>query len=97
MVIALRERCSAICPTVKRGRVLAGTDLFLLWAGSAIAVDVWYSGGAMAGIGWSSGIVMILLGSFVGSAILAAAGVVGSDYGIPSMVSSRLSYGIRGS
>jgi purine-cytosine permease-like protein len=97
MVICLRERCSAIRPIAKMGRVLSGADLFLLWAGSAIAVDVWYSGGAMGGIGWSSGIAMILLGSFTGSAILAAAGVIGSDHGIPSMVSSRLAYGIRGS
>ncbi len=97
MVICLRERCSAIRPIAKMGRVLSGADLFLLWAGSAIAVDVWYSGGAMGGIGWSSGIAMILLGSFAGSAILAAAGVIGSDHGIPSMVSSRLAYGIRGS
>ncbi len=97
MVRELQERSSAIYPVARRKRVLSGADLFLLWAGSAIAVDVWYSGGAMGGIGWLNGLAMIVLGSFAGSAILAAAGMIGSDHGIPSMVSSRLAYGIRGS
>lgn len=77
--------------------MLSGLDLFLLWAGSAIAVDVWYSGGALGGAGWTNGIIMIVLGSFAGSVIFAAAGVIGSDHGIPSMVSCRPAYGIRGS
>ncbi len=97
MVMHLQDRSSAIRPVQKQGRVLSGVDLFLLWAGSAIAVDVWYSGGAIGSIGWTGGVAVILLGSFAGSAILAAAGVIGSDHGIPSMVSSRLAYGIKGS
>jgi len=97
MVIHLQEHSSAIRPVPKQGRVLSGVDLFLLWAGSAIAVDVWYSGGAIESIGWTGGVAVILLGSFAGSAILAASGVIGSDHGIPSMVSSRLAYGIKGS
>ena len=36
---------SAIYPVEPKDRVLTGVDLALLWAGSAIVVDVWYSGG----------------------------------------------------
>jgi putative hydroxymethylpyrimidine transporter CytX len=69
----------------------------LLWAGSAIAVNVWYSGGYLYPMGWVPGVVMILAGSFVGSLIFALAGVMGSDLGIPSMVTIRPSFGVRGS
>jgi len=88
---------SAIYPVEKKDRVLSGLDASLLWAGSAIAVNVWYSGGYLSSIGWVPGIVLILLGSFVGSLIFAAAGAIGTDLGIPSMVTVRPSFGIRGS
>ena len=88
---------SAIYPVEPKDRVLTGIDLALLWAGSAIVVDVWYSGGYLYPIGWVPGILLILLGSFVGSFIFAAAGVIGSDLGIPSMVTVRASFGLRGS
>jgi putative hydroxymethylpyrimidine transporter CytX len=88
---------SAIYPVEKKDRVLTGLDVFLLWAGSAIVVDVWYSGGYLSPIGWVPGILIILLGSFIGSVIFAAAGVMGSDLGVPSMVTVRPSFGIRGS
>ena len=39
----------------------------------------------------------ILIGSIVGSVLLALAGKIGSDHGIPSLVSMRPSFGIRGS
>lgn len=88
---------SAIYPVEKKDRVLSGLDASLLWAGSAIAVNVWYSGGYLSSIGWVPGIILILLGSFVGSIIFAAAGVIGANLGIPSMVTIRPSFGIRGS
>lgn len=88
---------SAIYPVDSKDRVLTVADIFLLWAGSAIAVDVWYSGGYLAPIGWVPGILLVVLGSFLGSIIFAAAGVIGSDLGIPSMVSVRPTFGIRGS
>jgi putative hydroxymethylpyrimidine transporter CytX len=88
---------SAIYPVEGKDRVLTGMDVALLWAGSAVAVDVWYSGGYLSPIGWVPGLLLIVLGSFVGSVIFAAAGVLGSDLGIPSMVTVRASFGIRGS
>ncbi|MGQ9759897.1 MAG: cytosine permease [Candidatus Methanomethylicaceae archaeon] len=88
---------SAIYPVEPKDRVFSGIDLGLLWAGSAIVVDVWYSGGYLYPIGWIPGISLIILGSFVGSLIFAAAGVIGSDLGIPSMVTVRASFGLRGS
>ncbi|MDI9644118.1 MAG: cytosine permease [Candidatus Verstraetearchaeota archaeon] len=88
---------SAIYPVRKRDRVLSFTDMALVWAGSAIVVNVWYSGSYLAPVGWVNGLLMIILGSALGSLIFAAAGVLGSDKGVPSMVSIRGSFGIRGS
>lgn len=72
-------------------------DIALLWAGSAIAVNVWYSGGYLYPMGWVPGVLLIIGGSFAGSVIFALAGVIGSDLGIPSMVTVRPSFGLRGS
>jgi len=88
---------SAIYPVQRKDRVLSSTDMALLWAGSAIAVNVWYSGGYLSPLGWVPGVAMILAGSFVGSLIFALAGVMGSDLGVPSMVTIRPSFGLRGS
>ncbi len=88
---------SAIYPVEPRHRVLSFLDMALIWAGSAIAVNVWYSGSYLAPVGWMQGLLLIVAGSAVGSAIFAAAGVIGAEKGIPSMVSIRGSFGIRGS
>lgn len=88
---------SAIYPVEPKHRVLSFADMALIWAGSAIAVNVWYSGSYLAPVGWVPGLLMIIAGSAVGSAIFAAAGVIGAEKGVPSMVSVRGSFGIRGS
>lgn len=88
---------SAIYPVKEKDRVLGPLDVALLWAGSAIAVNVWYSGGYIAPLGWVPGTLMILAGSFAGSLIFAMAGVLGSDLGVPSMVTLRPAFGVRGS
>ncbi len=88
---------SAIFPVRQKDRVLGALDIALLWAGSAIAINVWYSGGYVYPLGWVPGVAMILAGSLVGSVIFAMAGVLGSDLGVPSMVTLRASFGTRGS
>lgn len=88
---------SAIYPVEQKDRVLGSMDMALLWAGSAIAVNVWYSGGYLSPMGWVPGVLLIIGGSFAGSVIFALAGVIGSDLGIPSMVTVRPSFGLRGS
>ncbi|MEN3036379.1 MAG: cytosine permease [Candidatus Methanosuratincola petrocarbonis] len=88
---------SAIYPVERKHKVLSFVDMALIWAGSAIAVNVWYSGSYLAPVGWIPGLLMIIAGSAVGSAIFAAAGVIGAEKGVPSMVSVRGSFGIRGS
>lgn len=42
------------------------------------------------------GIIVILLGHIIGNTFLGLSGVIGSDYGISSMVSVRPSFGIKG-
>jgi len=88
---------SAIYPVEAKHRVFSFVDMALIWAGSAIVVNVWYSGSYLAPVGWVPGLLMIISGSAVGSAIFAAAGIIGAEKGVPSMVSVRGSFGIRGS
>ena len=78
-------------------RNLGGIDFFLLWAGVAISLAEIWAGGFLAPMGFWAGLWAILLGHLIGNTLMALGGVIGSDHGIMSMVSSRPSFGIRGS
>ncbi len=78
-------------------RNLGGWDFFLLWMGAAIAISEIWAGGILAPLGFLGGLVVILLGHLIGNLPLALGGVLGSDWGIPSMVSTRIAFGVRGS
>jgi NCS1 family nucleobase:cation symporter-1 len=51
----------------------------------------------MADAGFTYAIIATVLGAIIGSLVLASVGRIGADYGIPTLVSSRPSFGIRGS
>lgn len=72
-------------------------DFFWLWAGVAISLAEIWAGGFLAPMGFWLALVAILLGHVIGNTLMALAGVIGSDHGIPSMVSVRPSFGLRGS
>ncbi len=86
-----------IRPVVASERNLGGIDFFLLWAGVAISLAEIWAGGLLAPMGILPAIAAILLGHLVGNTLMAAAGWIGSEHGIASMVSIRPSFGIRGS
>jgi len=48
-------------------------------------------------MGYITGLVVILLGHIIGNTPLALGGIIGSQQGIPTMVSTRPSFGVRGS
>ncbi|MGA2514847.1 MAG: putative hydroxymethylpyrimidine transporter CytX [Candidatus Limnocylindrales bacterium] len=81
-----------------RFRVLGFLDYFVLWADLGVGLLVLLAGTALVpGLGFWEAILAILVGTLVGNVMLGLAGVVGSDNGIPSMVSLRPSFGQRGS
>ncbi len=86
-----------IAPVPSDARTLRGIDFAAIWAGANIAVPMWLYGSFMADAGFTSAIIATVLGAIIGSLILASVGRIGADYGIPTLVSSRPSFGIRGS
>jgi|YNPMSStandDraft_1061717.scaffolds.fasta_scaffold03761_8 putative hydroxymethylpyrimidine transporter CytX len=78
-------------------RNLYGWDFFLLWMGAAIAISEIWAGGMLAPLGFWKGLWVILVGHLIGNLPLALGGVLGSDWGIPSMVSTRIAFGAKGS
>ncbi len=84
-------------PIAPENRNLQGWDFFLLWAGAAVSLAEIWAGGLLAPLGLGLGLLAILLGHFIGNTPLALGGVIGSRWGIPTMVSVRASFGLRGS
>lgn len=84
-------------PISKEERNLGGWDFFLLWAGAAISLAEIWAGSLIAPLGLGFGVCAILLGHLIGNTPFALGGLIGSRWGIPTMVSVRPSFGIRGS
>jgi NCS1 family nucleobase:cation symporter-1 len=88
---------AGIEPISKDERNLGGWDFFLLWAGAAVSLAEIWAGGLMVPLGLGLGLWAILLGHLIGNTPFALGGLIGSQWGIPTMVSVRPSFGIRGS
>ena len=88
---------AGIEPIPKGERNLGGWDFFLLWAGAAISLAEIWAGGLIVPLGLGLGLWAILLGHLIGNTPFALGGLIGSRWGIPTMVSVRPSFGIRGS
>jgi putative hydroxymethylpyrimidine transporter CytX len=84
-------------PIPKEERNLGGWDFFLLWAGAAISLAEIWAGSLMVPLGLGLGLWAILIGHLIGNTPFALGGLIGSQWGIPTMVSARPSFGIRGS
>jgi NCS1 family nucleobase:cation symporter-1 len=48
-------------------------------------------------MGYLTGVIVILLGHVIGNTPLALGGIIGSQWGIPTMVGTRPAFGVRGS
>lgn len=68
-----------------------------LWCGAAISIAEILTGGLFAPLGFKKGLFAILLGHFIGTIILVMAGVIGTREGIPSITSTKISFGKYGS
>lgn len=86
-----------IQPVPSEKRLLRGREFFVLWSSLGVGLLVFSAGSFLSAADFIDAFLAILIGSIVGSILLALAGKVGSDHGIPSLVSMRPSFGIRGS
>jgi NCS1 family nucleobase:cation symporter-1 len=86
-----------ITPVQGKHRTLGGLDYFILWSSLGVGLLVFSAGSLLSAASFFDAILAIILGSVAGSILLALAGKIGSDHGIPSLISMRPSLGIRGS
>ncbi|MFZ5853862.1 MAG: putative hydroxymethylpyrimidine transporter CytX [Chloroflexota bacterium] len=85
-------------PVPSRHRALGFLDYFVLWADLGVGLLVLLAGTLLVpGLGFWPAMGAVVLGTIAGNLLLGLAGVVGSDHGVPSMVSLRPSFGLRGS
>lgn len=86
-----------IQPVPSSQRKLAGFDYFILWSSLGVGLLVLSAGSFLSDASFLDATAAIVAGSVGGSILLALAGKIGSDHGITSLVSTRPSFGVRGS
>lgn len=85
-------------PVPKRIKTLGFLDYFVLWSSLGVGLLVFLAGSLLVpGLSLFEVFVVSLAGSITGSLLLASAGLIGSKYGIPTMVSLRAIMGKKGS
>lgn len=83
-------------PVPEEKKTLGFLDYFVLWSSLGVGLLV-FQAGAELGLGLLTAIIVSILGSILGSLMLASAGLIGSKYGVPTMVSVRPALGRWGS
>ena len=86
----------SIEPVPSRYRFLRGIDYFVLWSSLGVGLLVFSAGSFLTAARFTDAILAIIIGSVAGSLLLALAGKIGSDHAVPSLISTRQSFGIRG-
>jgi NCS1 family nucleobase:cation symporter-1 len=86
-----------IQPVPSRHKILGGIDYFILWSSLGVGLLVLSAGSFLSEAKLLDAILAIIIGSAVGSILLALAGKIGSDHGIPSLITMRPAFGVKGS
>lgn len=68
-----------------------------LWFGASISIAEIFTGGLLAPLGFKNGLYAILIGHIIGTFILVLGGIIGTEERIPSIMSTRISFGLYGS
>jgi nucleobase:cation symporter-1, NCS1 family len=84
-------------PVQGKHKMLGGLDYFILWSSLGVGLLVFSAGSFLSDASFVEATLAIIIGSVGGSILLALAGKIGSDHGIPSLISMRPSFGILGS
>jgi nucleobase:cation symporter-1, NCS1 family len=96
-LIILKTPEWGIKPVPDKHKVLDGLDYFILWSSLGVGLLVLSAGSFLSEASFLDAIFAIIAGSAAGSILLALAGKIGSDHGIPSLITMRAAFGIRGS
>jgi putative hydroxymethylpyrimidine transporter CytX len=96
-LVRLRTPEWGIKPIPDRYKILGGVDYFILWSSLGVGLLVLSAGSFLSQAKFFDAIIAIIVGSIVGSILLALAGKIGSDHGIPSLITMRPAFGIKGS
>jgi nucleobase:cation symporter-1, NCS1 family len=96
-LVLLRTPEWGIKPVPDKNKMLGGLDYFILWSSLGVGLLVLSAGSFLSEASFLEGIFAIIVGSAAGSILLALAGKIGSDHGIPSLITMRPAFGIRGS
>ena len=73
-------------------------DFAVLWGDLAVSLLVMVAGTLLVpGLGTQQALLAIVVGTVLGTVLLALAGMIGSDTGVPTMVACGRRSGIRGS
>jgi putative hydroxymethylpyrimidine transporter CytX len=87
-------------PTPEKARILRTFDLFVFWTSLAVGLLVFAAGTILVlffNLTLWEVVGASLIGSVIGAVMLAGAGVFGSKFGVPTMVSLRPILGMKGS
>jgi len=87
-----------IRPVPPEARSLGPLQFGVLWGDLGVGLLVLVAGSLLVpALGLKTALLATVVGSLIGSALLALAGKVGSDLGVPTMVALRPALGVRGS
>jgi putative hydroxymethylpyrimidine transporter CytX len=67
-----------------------------LWCGASISIAEILTGGFIAPLGFKLGLVAIILGHLIGTTIFTFGGIIGTREKVPSITSTRISFGLYG-
>jgi putative hydroxymethylpyrimidine transporter CytX len=85
-------------PVRSEYRYLGFLDYFILWSSLSVGLLVFWAGSLLVpALDLKSALVAIILGTIVGNLPLVLVGLIGGRCAIPTMVTLRPSFGIRGS
>jgi NCS1 family nucleobase:cation symporter-1 len=96
-LVQLRTPEWGIKPVPDKHKMLCGLDYFILWSSLGVGLLVLSAGSFLSEASFIDALFAITVGSAAGSILLALAGKIGSDHGIPSLITMRPALGIRGS
>ena len=83
-------------PIPPKDRSLRGIEYFVLWSSLGVGLLVFSAGSLLTTARFIDAVPAIIVGSIAGSLLLALAGKIGSDHAVPSLISTRPSFGIHG-
>jgi putative hydroxymethylpyrimidine transporter CytX len=94
-----KHRSFRIEATAPKERTLTTFDLAQLWFGAAISIAEIWAGGLkpLTALGLGLGLLAIVCGRIVGNGLMAAMARIGADTGLPTLVLTRPTFGVRGS